>query len=193
MIAMPRRRFILDSPTRFIPLAVGPPGERVFYLQTVQGRAVVSVALEKVQLQVLADRLGVLLDEVRRRGMDPAADEIAGEGVDDDRPAEQPLVPIFRVGAMVLAWDGEKNEVVVETREQTDDGDEDDDASADADADSDDGPDLVRVSIPSSMARAFIRRASRLVAAGRPPCPLCGLPMDPTGHICPRRGATYLN
>jgi uncharacterized repeat protein (TIGR03847 family) len=37
------------------------------------------------------------------------------------------------------------------------------------------------------MARAFIARALRVVAAGRPPCPLCSLPLDPEGHICPRQ------
>ena len=34
--------------------------------------------------------------------------------------------------------------------------------------------------------REFIARAKRVVDAGRPPCPFCGQPLDPSGHLCPR-------
>ncbi len=50
-----------------------------------------------------------------------------------------------------------------------------------------DGPDLVRVRLTPLAARAFVERSLRTVAAGRPPCPFCGQPLDPTGHICPRK------
>ena len=36
-------------------------------------------------------------------------------------------------------------------------------------------------------ARAFAKRALDVVNAGRPPCPLCSLPLDPEGHVCPRQ------
>jgi uncharacterized repeat protein (TIGR03847 family) len=42
-------------------------------------------------------------------------------------------------------------------------------------------------------ARSFVERAQRVVASGRPPCPLCGQPLDPTGHLCPRRNGNYVN
>ena len=48
-------------------------------------------------------------------------------------------------------------------------------------------PDVLRVRISAAQARAFIQRANQVVAAGRPPCPFCGLPLDPSGHICPRQ------
>ena len=54
-------------------------------------------------------------------------------------------------------------------------------------SDADEGPDAVRVRITAEAARAFVVRAQRVVAAGRPPCPLCSLPLDPEGHICPRQ------
>ena len=50
-----------------------------------------------------------------------------------------------------------------------------------------DGPNALRVRMDAEMVRAFIVRAQRVVAAGRPPCPLCNLPLDPEGHICPRQ------
>ena len=194
---MPGRRFLLETPDRFVPDAVGQPGRRTFYLQVRQGRATISVALEKVQLQLLAERLALLLNEVERRGLEAAADEVTAPAAlgerDDTAPLDQPLVPIFRVGAMVLAWQGDEQRIVVEARAETDDPDDEPRGELMAgQADMDAGPDLVRVSMTAGMARAFIRRAVRVVSAGRPPCPVCGQPLDSDGHVCPRRGA-YLN
>ena len=80
---------------------------------------------------------------------------------------------------------------LVEARAQDEDGE-----SIDPDEDDDedeDGPDLLRVRITLDAARAFIDRASRIVSSGRLPCPLCGNPLDPRGHICPRRNGHYVN
>ena len=70
--------------------------------------------------------------------------------------------------------------------------------AADPDALTDDeedeeGPDLLRVRMTASAARSFVTRAAQVVSAGRPPCPLCGAPLDPRGHICPRRNGHYVN
>jgi uncharacterized repeat protein (TIGR03847 family) len=50
-----------------------------------------------------------------------------------------------------------------------------------------DGPGVLRVRITPGAARAFAQRAAKIVQAGRPPCPLCGLPLDTEGHVCPRQ------
>ena len=81
--------------------------------------------------------------------------------------------------------------VLVEARAQSEDGEEID---PDEDDDEDeDGPDLLRVRMTADAARSFVARATRIVGAGRPPCPLCGAPLDPQGHICPRRNGHYVN
>jgi uncharacterized repeat protein (TIGR03847 family) len=158
---------------------VGQPGERTFFLQATGAGRVISVALEKVQVSLLAERLGELLDEVRRRGGEvPAA---AAPGSDDVAPLDQPIVEEFRVGNLVLAWDGEDGRVVVEAQAVTEG------EPAEPLSDADEGPDVLRVRISPAYARAFVKRAERLVAAGRPPCPFCGLPLDPEGHVCPRQ------
>ena len=177
---MPRQIHEFDPPERFVAGTVGQPGQRVFYLQASSRGRVVSVALEKVQVSVLAERLGELLDEVRRRGGDvPAA---APAGSDDVAPLDQPVMEEFRVGTLALAWDAEDDRVIVEARAVT----EEDDDSEPLD-DAEEGPDVLRVRITAGYARAFVKRAQRVVAAGRPPCPFCGLPLDPEGHICPRQ------
>ena len=189
---MSRRIYDFSLPDRFVTGAVGQPGSRTFFLQAKRGSSIVSVVLEKVQVQVLAERMALLLGEVARRGV--VVPEAIAPGDDDTGPLDEPLVEAFRVGTMTLAWDGESDEIVVEARAQVeaDDDDEDEDDEDEDEivlfADDDpDGPDLVRVRLTPIRARAFTERALRTVAAGRPPCPVCGQPLDPTGHLCPRR------
>jgi len=181
---MPRRIYDFEVPERFVAGTVGRPGSRTFFLQAKKGNALISVVLEKVQVQVLAERTALLLAEVGRRGV--AVPEAIPPGADDVRPLDEPLVEAFRVGTLTLGWDAERGQVVLEARAQVEDV-EDEAAAAELPDDDPDGPDLVRVRLAPGEARAFVERALQIVAAGRPPCPICGRPLDPGGHICPRR------
>ena len=180
---MPRRIIEFDSPDRFVAGAVGQPGQRTFFLQASQAGSVVSVVLEKAQIAALAERLAALLAELRDRGIDVAGGS-AGSAR-DDAPLAEPIAGLFRVGMLTLAWDGTSRRVVIEARELVEGDDEPDDEDEDGDAG--DGPDTVRVLLAPHSAAAFAERAAQVVAAGRPPCPVCGLPLNPEGHICPRR------
>jgi uncharacterized repeat protein (TIGR03847 family) len=60
-------------------------------------------------------------------------------------------------------------------------------APAEPDADADAETDVVRVHLDPRGALAFAQRALEVVAAGRPPCPFCGQPLNPEGHVCARR------
>ena len=193
---MPRRLYVFDLPDRFVAGTVGQPGNRTFFLQARDGGRVVSVVLEKVQVAVLADRLKQLLDELERRGITAGVAEVGVRPVAEDvAPLDEPVVEAFRAGTLTLGWDGDAERVLVEAREQVEDDEDDDDEEAeDEEAEDDpDGPDLFRVRLAPVAARAFVERAVRIVAAGRPPCPLCGEPLDPQGHICPRRNGHYVN
>jgi uncharacterized repeat protein (TIGR03847 family) len=178
---VPRQVHLFERPSRFVAGTVGQPGDRTFYLQASDdaGRTV-SVALEKTQVQVLADRMNELLDEIAER---PDAVIPPDAPIDDLEPLTPPVDEEFRVAAMGLAWDGTAQAVVVEAVAATDEP-IDEDAIL---SDSDEGPDALRVTITPAAARAFVARARRVIAAGRPSCPLCSLPLDPTGHVCPRQ------
>ena len=180
---MPRQVYVFDPPERFVAGTVGQPGDRTFYLQASGGGRTVSVALEKVQVAVLAERLEELLAEVRRRGVGEVPVTVPRE-LEDTAPLDAPVEEEFRVGTMGLAWDGDDDKVVVEALAQQE---ADTEVEVEPLSDADEGPDAVRVRITAEAARAFVVRAQRVVAAGRPPCPLCSLPLDPEGHICPRQ------
>jgi uncharacterized repeat protein (TIGR03847 family) len=180
---VPRQVFLFDPPERFVAGTVGQPGDRTFYLQASAHGRVVSVALEKVQVQVLADRLEELLDTVRR-ATDTDIPVVAPRELEDTAPLDAPVEEEFRVGTMGLAWETDDERLVVEALAQPADEQQ---AVVEPLSDVTEGPDALRVRLTADMARAFITRAQRVVAAGRPPCPLCNLPLDPEGHICPRQ------
>lgn len=189
---MPRQVFLYDPPDRFVAGTVGQPGQRAFFLQATGGGRTTSVALEKAQVAALAERVDELLDEVvRRTGGSAAVPAVAPSELADSAPLDSPVEEEFRVGTMALAWDGESERVVVEAQAIVEvDADSDDDMEAAEELllqDDENGPPLLRVRLTGVMARVFAKRALDVVAAGRPPCPLCTLPLDPEGHVCPRQ------
>jgi uncharacterized repeat protein (TIGR03847 family) len=182
---MARQLFLFDRPRRFVAGTVGTPGDRTFYLQAADAARVVSVALEKQQVIVLADRIEQLLDEVvtRTGAVLPEPAELDAEAL------EQPIDEEFRVGAMALAWDSDSEVVVIEAQAPVEDTEV---AQETLLEDVDEGPDAVRVRLDPGPARDFVARARAVLAAGRPPCPLCGMPLDPNaGHICPRQNGYH--
>ncbi len=181
---MSRQIFLFDRPRRFVAGTVGEPGDRTFFLQATDGSRVVSVVLEKQQVAVLADRLEQLLDEVVATTGGGTAEP---SGTDTDA-LELPIDEEFRVSAMGLAWDNEDGLVVIEAQAPVEDATVAEETLLE---DSDDGPDALRVRIAPGDARAFVERARRVIAAGRPPCPLCGRPLDPAGHVCPRQNGYH--
>jgi uncharacterized repeat protein (TIGR03847 family) len=182
---MPRQLFEYDPPDRFIAGTVGEPGQRTFYLQATGSGRVTSVALEKQQVAVLAERIEELLDEVlRRTGGSAPVPTVAPSELEDNAPLDAPVSEDFRVGTMALAWEGETEKVVIEAQEIVPEAAEGEEVAMLAD--DAEGPDMLRVRLTGAMARAFVRRALAVLSAGRPDCPFCGQPMDAVGHLCPR-------
>lgn len=175
---MPRQIHAFDPPERFVAGTVGAPGERTFYLQASGAGGVVSVALEKAQVAILAEKVTELLEEVRRQGIDVPVNP--PRELEDVAPLDAPVEEEFRVAALALGFEVADQMVVIEAQAATDG------PVAELDSDDPDGPDTLRVRLTPRAALAFAARAARVVSAGRPPCPLCGLPLDPGGHVCPR-------
>ena len=175
--------YSFDPPERFVAGTVGVPGERTFFLQARGGGRLVSVVLEKVQVTLLAEKLEELLAEAHRRfGVEVPESPISD---DDNEPLDMPLDEEFRVGTLGLAWDGDSDTVIIEAIAV---GEYEADEPTEAELAE---LDRLRVRLTPAATQSFIARAKRLVSAGRPPCPLCGQPLDPEGHLCPRHNGYH--
>ncbi|MGQ0846795.1 MAG: DUF3090 family protein [Sporichthyaceae bacterium] len=185
---MARQVFLYDPPERFVAGTVGEPGQRTFFLQARGQGRITSVALEKQQVALLAEQVDRLLDEVNRVAGDETEIPEPPALPEDLGPLEQPIDEDFRVATLALGWDPRIERLVVVAQALGEGEPSEDAAPLVDDDDSDpDGPDVLRVRLTAAQAREFARRAASVVSAGRPPCPFCGLPLDPAGHVCPRQ------
>ena len=158
--------FDLREPDRFTAGAVGEPGARVFFLQAVEGTQVVSLRLEKQQVGALGQYLQGVLDDLP---VVPVTERPS------DMDLVEPVVAEWVVGTLGVAYDTEADRIVLQADELVDQDDEDEEDAG-----------LARFHLTRAQVVAFCEHADSLVAAGRPPCPICGQPMDPDGHVCPR-------
>ena len=179
---MPTRVHEFAWPDRVVIGTIGLPGARTFYLQVRAGTQIVSIALEKQQSALLAEKIDEILDQLITVEGNPFSVPTGTpiELVDNDQL--EAVQEQFRTGAMSLGWDPTTAQVVIEAYPITDvDADDNDPLLAEDDAAE---PEMLLVRIPVGTARAFAKRTREIVGAGRPTCPLCGYPIDADGHIC---------
>lgn len=179
---MPTRVHEFAWPDRVVVGTIGLPGARTFYLQVRAGSQIVSIAMEKQQSALLADKIDEILDQLRTVEGNPFSvpTDTPIELVDNDQL--EAVQEQFRTGAMSLGWDPTTAQVVIEAYPLTDvDADSGDESLDEDDADV---PEMLLVRMPVGTARAFTQRTREVVGAGRPACPLCGHPVDADGHVC---------
>ena len=157
----------LDPVESFIVGTIGAPGEREFYLQTKFHGGIHSFAIEKGQVSALADRMAVLIGELkaadyRFKNLIPANFEV-------------PLIPEFQVGTISIVWLEESDQVLIELQEIPQ-SETDDEANLQ----------IFKLFMSADIANNFISQSRKVVSAGRLPCPFCGLPINSNGHLCPR-------
>lgn len=176
--------------------AVGEPGQRAFYLQARTEAAQLTVLLEKEQVALLAAEAIAFLDRIKEQyPEDPISIPVASADL------REPTVPLFRARLIGLGFDPERELVLIELRERAededDDEDDDDEFGLDAEErevvralravdDEEEEGYVARIYATRPQVRAMAARGAVVVSAGRPPCDLCGGPMDPAGHRCPR-------
>ena len=160
--------FLFESVERFVAGTVGQPGERAFFIQARHGNRLVTVAVEKLQVAALAERLEFVINDFRKNDLRIRllTTEI------DDAPLELPIESEFEVGSISISWDESKKSMSIELLEVV--------------IDEIETPNILKVQLSISMCSAFIKRSKALIAAGRLPCPFCGIAIDPQGHLCPR-------
>jgi len=185
---MARITHSFDFPDRFVAGTTGRPGERTFFIQAREDGRLLSVLCEKQQVQVLADHLERILDELIRMGSSGLPVPPAVASADDLDPLDVPIEEEFRVGTMTIAWDPDAHCVQIELFAMVDEDDVDPlaDIVFGEEADGMAAREALCVRLTPVDARQFVARSRSLVSAGRPACPFCAQPINPGGHICPR-------
>ncbi|MGY3317204.1 DUF3090 domain-containing protein [Arthrobacter sp. TE12232] len=180
---MPTRVHEFSWPDRVVVGTIGLPGARTFYLQVRAGTQIVSIALEKQQSALLAEKIDDILDQLITVEGNPFSvpSSTPIELVDNDQL--EAVQERFRTGAISLGWDPTTAQVVIEAYPITDVDADADDESLDEDG-ANEPEEMLLVRMPVGTARAFAKRTLEIVGAGRPTCPLCGYPIDADGHIC---------
>ncbi len=145
---------------RLVVGAVGPVGERLFLVQCREGATLLTLKMEKQQVAVVADYLARIVK-----------DQARPERLPDALPLEEPNEPDWVVGTIGVSYDEAEDRIVLVVEERVEEGE----TGA-----------IARLSVTREQAAVFAIEATRLVESGRPPCPLCGSPLDPSGHECPR-------
>jgi uncharacterized repeat protein (TIGR03847 family) len=167
----------LEQVDRITADAIGEPGSRTFYLQMRSGAEIVSVILEKQQLQLLAASIHELLGQIER-----ATEVLPGA----ELGLEQPLDPLWRVGRLSLGYHEDLDLVLLEVEELVPEEDEDDEEGVDEPVvEPVPEPQRIRVWATREQMLALAQHGAGVVAAGRPLCQFCGNPLDPSGHTCP--------
>jgi uncharacterized repeat protein (TIGR03847 family) len=164
--------FDMSMPVHFTVGTVGLPGQRTFFVQAADESALVTLKVEKTQVAALAQYIAELLAD-----LPPVTDDALPHDVE----LREPAVAEWVVGTIGVAFDEARDRMVVTFQELAP---QDLEAEEEGDDPTDEDRSLATFTITREQAMAFVRRAAELVASGRPPCTLCGRPLDPEGHVC---------
>jgi uncharacterized repeat protein (TIGR03847 family) len=172
---MSRINIDLNPVTHVTVDAIGQPGERVFYLQGRNADQVITLLVEKFQIQTLALAVENLMSELREKMPDLL--DAAPEYKEEDMTLDPPLEPLFRVGELSLGYDPGKDLLVLIAKEVP---------MGLSDAEDDDGPSEVRFWCTRSQLWALARWGIELASRGRPVWPSTGEPILPPGEFSPK-------
>jgi uncharacterized repeat protein (TIGR03847 family) len=165
--------FDLTSPDHFTAGAIGPPGEREFYVQGRESGRLVTLKVEKEQVRALSEYLSGLLSQLPTESRTDRPRSVA---------LEEPIAAAWVVGSIAVGYDKAKDRIVVEMEEASEAAEEEEEKEKP------EAPPMAtaRFLVTRAQAAAFVERSQDLMKAGRPICPMCSQPKDPSGHFCPR-------
>ena len=172
--------------------AIGEPGARVFYIQARAGVELVTVIVEKQQVQLLAASVLELLEDVPSAELATETGTGPAEATTGTAMAlEEPIDPRWRAGRLSIGFDQDRDLFLLEVEEfrpDLEDVDEDDPRSvpgAEVAAEVGAEPESIRIWASPAQMLALSRHGAEVAARGRPTCQFCGNPIDAEGHACP--------
>lgn len=170
---MPKQEFDLDPVDVITIDAIGQPGARTFYMQGRLAEKSITVLMEKIQVQTICVGAEQFLVEISQKF--PNLSPVDEKYDEEQLHIHPPVDPIFRAGEIGLSYDSEEDKAIIIVREII------------TDQTSDDEVDEVRFWVTRSQLSAMSKWGIELASRGRPICPQCGEPMEPEGHLCPKK------
>jgi uncharacterized repeat protein (TIGR03847 family) len=149
---------------------IGPPGERIFHLQAMRERQLVTLTIEKEQAAALAEGILSILKEIHEKFDLTTIEKSEG---DLDLELQEPILPLFRVAQMGLGYDNTQDRLILFLNELLPE-------------DATEEPRVVRLAATRLQMRVLAEHTQGVVSGGRPMCGNCGQPIDPEGHFCPK-------
>lgn len=163
----------LDPVSNITTGYIGQPGKRVFYLQATRGDQTVTLVIEKMQVDVLAQSIQQFMDELKEQF--PNLPEATSTYRPERMNLRVPLDPAFRVGQLGLGYDSDRDLILLVAQEVTTEERRDEEAS------------VARLFATREQMLTLAEHGKSIIQQGRPICAFCGQPVDPEGHFCPRR------
>jgi uncharacterized repeat protein (TIGR03847 family) len=169
---MPRIEMELHPVDDITTDAIGEPGERAFYIQASKDDQVITLLVEKIQIQSLAVAVEQFLAEIKQEN--PEIPDASSQYNEEEMHLKFPVDPLFRVGNFGLGYDSSEDLVILVLREAGVAGEEAETAA------------VIRLWCTRSQLRCMVHWGIELGNRGRSVCPLCGEVINPDGHFCPK-------
>ncbi len=167
----------LDPVDRITAGAVGEPGQRVFFLQGRQSERLVTILVEKQQVELLsASLVEILARSGKETGRGPS---------DEEMDLEEPVEPVWRAGRLSIGYEQDRDLILLELVELVPEQEEEPDEPIEVDEELELDAERLRLWATREQMLALSRHGAAVVARGRPTCQFCGNPIDPEGHRCP--------
>ena len=170
----------------FMVGSIGEPGDRQFFIQITSDIGTNTIAISKNQLIALIERFDELVREIRRKKL--ASETVINSPLElINESLEYPVEEDFHAGVMGITWESDIERVSLEIQEYSELEEFSDLIQIETDTgDLDFPPDILQANITLGQVKSFVALANRVIDAGRKICPFCGLPIDVSGHLCPR-------
>jgi uncharacterized repeat protein (TIGR03847 family) len=174
---MPRFEIDVDPCDHITADAIGNPGQRVFYLQAYQEQRTITILIEKAQLQSLAIGIEQFLSQINQQN--PDLEEASGEFSEEHMRIHPPVDPLFRAGEIGLAYDKDRDRVVIFAKELLTEEEEPESAAQ------------IRFWVTRAQTHKLARWGADVASRGRPVCTQCGQPIAAEGHFCPKKNGHF--
>ncbi len=187
---MPNEEINLQPVDHITTDAIGPAGQRVFYIQAQKGHQTVTLIAEKFQMQSLAVGVERFLAEISAKY--PELPTASADFIEDAMRIHPPVDPMFRIANIGLGYDVDQDLIVLVIHELIPEFEVEEEVEDDLDSDEPEiEPSVARFWCTRSQLMALGHWGIEVASRGRPLCPQCGEPEDPEGHFCVKKNGGH--